>query len=114
MNGQTRFVIEKLRKWEPRTVLNVGFRRNSRLDIKEARAEIGALFAVLEVFALNCTEILAADPKALVFCMDVRDITCARVPLVDVILWLHGPEHIPWEDFLICRQPFELAALRPV
>ena len=108
LNGQTKFVIDKvINRDDVKTVLNIGYKYNSDLTIENKCKSLGKTFTVLEVFSFNCEELRARDYDIIE--MDVRDIKNLDRTF-DAIIWLHGPEHVTWEQFLNIRKDIESKA----
>jgi hypothetical protein len=105
MNGQTRFVWEQLfLNHQIKSVLNIGFRHDSDKTIMNGCIQRGISWTVLEAFQSNCDEMAKAGIS--VVCMDVKNIE-NYYKNFDCILWLHGPEHVTWNDFLSIRSIIE-------
>lgn len=104
MNSQTKFVHDKLSPKEIKTVLNIGFRNDSDKTIMNHCIINGKKWTVLEIWKENCINMVAAGID--VINIDVKDISKIKNSY-DAIIWLHGPEHISWDDFLICRKDIE-------
>lgn len=115
MNEQTSFVIDKLcNNNSIKTVLNIGFRSNSDRALKSALENRGKVFSVLEAFKQNCIEMQKDGSFSEVICADVRNIGNVLGHKYDAIIWLHGPEHLVWEEFLAVRKDIEDKANRLV
>ena len=109
MNEQTKFVIEKLNNPEIQTVLNIGYRFDSDTTIQHYIETSGRNFYVLEAWKDNCDQLISKNICKRVYCGDCRYIeTIDRT--FDAIIWLHGPEHITWQEFLQCRLSIEKLA----
>lgn len=109
INGQTKFVKDALLEADVKSVLNIGFRYDSDLTVRDAVRANGATFSVLEAYGPNCSEMRAKGTADEVFEMDVRNIKDLK-RTYDAIIWLHGPEHIFWEEFLEIREEIEAKA----
>lgn len=108
MNRQTRFVYDKLiNDQDIQSVLNIGYRNGSDPTIKNACEASGKTFTVLEVFPDNCKTM--RDQGMDVIEMNVLDIHSMN-RMFDAIIWLHGPEHITWDQFVLCRKDIESKA----
>jgi hypothetical protein len=108
MNDQTKFIFDYVVNNDKiKTVLNIGYRHTSDPTIKNAIELNGKKFSVLEVFPENCNfmRIIGMD----VIEMNILDIKSINRTF-DAIIWLHGPEHISWDDFLRCRHDIESKA----
>ena len=108
MNKQTNFVYNKLlNNKNIKSVLNIGYRNDSDPTIKNACQNAGISFTVLEVFPENC-RIMRANG------MDVIEMNVLNIRSLerkfDAVIWLHGPEHITWEEFMMCRKDIESKA----
>ena len=99
-NEQTRFVAEKLLGNDRvKSVLNIGYRYDSDHSVREALLAAGKTFSVLEGYKPNCEAMTQNTlSKMEIFNLDVRDISKIGKHF-DAIIWLHGPEHLPWEEF---------------
>jgi len=110
MNKQTQFVHDLLINNENiKSVLNIGYRYDSDQTILHACINNSKTFEVMEIYKPNC-EILKNNIKIKeVYNMDIKDIKMLNKKF-DAIIWLHGPEHVKWEDFLNFRQDIEDSA----
>jgi hypothetical protein len=88
-------------------ILNIGYRPSSNPLAQQWCESNKVFFEVLEVFGRNAVWSRHAGIKT--YLMDVRDLLKANVDIgeFDFILWLHGPEHIPWGEFLELRHTIE-------
>ena len=109
INGQTKFVKDALLEADVKSVLNIGFRYDSDLTVRNAVQDKGAIFSVLEAYGPNCADMMTKGTADEVFEMDVRDIKDLKGTYY-AIIWLHGPEHIFWEEFLDIREEIEAKA----
>lgn len=108
MNDQTKFIFDKIiLNPEIKTVLNVGYRHTSDPTIKNNLEKLGKTFSVVEVFHENCLFMKQIGMDVIE--MNVLDIKQMNRTF-DAIIWLHGPEHITWDDFLRCRFDIESKA----
>lgn len=108
MNGQTKFIFEKIiNNPNIKSILNIGYRHTSDPTIKNACENKGKKFTVLEVFSENCKFMRY-------YGIDVIEMNVLDIKKIDrnfdAIIWLHGPEHISWEDFKVCRKDIESKA----
>lgn len=108
MNSQTRFVYDKVVE-DPtiKTVLNIGYRHDSDPTIMNYLLSRNKKWTVLEIFQPNVDTMLQYGIDA--FCMNVLDIATLD-KTYDAIIWLHGPEHITWDQFLNVRHDIEKKA----
>jgi hypothetical protein len=113
MNKQTAFVIEKLSSPDIKTVLNIGYRFDSDTTIQKFVENNGKKFYALEVWKENCDQLIAKGVCKNIYCCDCRNIDSIKKNF-DAIIWLHGPEHIKWEEFLIAREKIENKAKKLV
>lgn len=105
-NTQEAHCFQLLKESNCQSVLNIGFRKGSREQIKDALAEIGCSFSIVEVFEPFYKKIKSVQGVKDLFNINVKDIK--KLGLVwDGIIWLHGPEHLAWEDFLSVRKEIE-------
>ena len=105
MNHQTTFVYDKtIKNPAVKSILNIGFRYDSDTSILSYALSNGKTFTALEVYAPNVDSMRKFGIDCVL--MDVRDIQRLERNY-DAIVWLHGPEHITWEDFLACREKIE-------
>lgn len=111
MNGQTKFVLDKIQEHNAKKILNIGFRDGSDLTIRNFVKNMGGEFHVFEVWEPNCNILAKNNVVDKVICGDARSIsTLMQKNEYDVVLWLHGPEHITWDDFLNCREQIDSIA----
>lgn len=111
MNGQTKFVIEKLKQHNAKKVLNIGFRYNSDLTIRDFVKSSGGEFHALEIWEANCKDMTDRKTVDRVIHGDAQKIAeLVEENEYDAIIWLHGPEHIYWDEFLACRDDIERCA----
>ena len=104
MNGQTKFIMDELAVPKIKTVLNIGYRISSDHTIMKHVTSMNKAWTVLEVWKENCDYMRSAGLDVIE--ADVREIkNIAR--RFDAVIWLHGPEHISWEDFLQYREDIE-------
>lgn len=109
MNEQTKFVLDNLLKNNIKTVLNIGYRYDSDKTIQNLLENSGIDFSVLEVYTPNCDHMKINNTCKEIFNIDVREIDKIEKNF-DAIVWLHGPEHIYWKEFLETRKKIELKA----
>jgi len=106
MNEQTKFVLEKLDSPYIQTILNIGYRYDSDTTIQNTVEAAGKKFYVLEAWKENCDSLISKDICKRVYNGDVRSIDTLDRKF-DAIIWLHGPEHITWDEFLTTRVKIE-------
>ena len=105
MNNQTKFVYDKIIKNpQIKSILNIGFRNDSDLTLLNYAYSENKKWKVLEIFQPNVDSMLKSGIDAI--CMDVLNIDQLEEHY-DAIIWLHGPEHITWEQFLDVRNKIE-------
>lgn len=109
MNGQTKFVLDNLLKNNIKEVLNIGYRHDSDKTVQNILESSGIQFSVLEVYGPNCDHMRANNTCKEIFNIDVREIEKMEKSF-DAIIWLHGPEHIYWNEFLEVRKKIESKA----
>lgn len=115
MNGQTKFVIDKIQQHNIKRVLNIGFRDGSDLTVRNFIKSLGGEFHVLEVWKPNCDVLTKNGVVDKVICEDVRNINNSiKENEYDAVFWLHGPEHITWDDFLNCKERIDSIATKLV
>jgi hypothetical protein len=111
MLEQIKFVIDKFKELEVKSVLNIGYRHDSDRSIQNYIESIGGEFSVLEVWGDNCRDIFK-------FVKTVHHIDVKNIDLIefnyDAVIWLHGPEHITWFDFLNINGDIERKAKKIV
>jgi len=108
MNGQTQLIFDKIVNNKfVKSILNIGYRHTSDPTIKNACERLGKSFSVLEVFSENCNFMRQYGIDVIE--MDVINIKNMNRNF-DAIIWLHGPEHISWDNFLSCRHDIESKA----
>ena len=105
MNRQTQFVYDMVIK-DPKinSILNIGYRLDSDPAIMNYAKENKKKWYVLEVYRPNADELI--KNKISTYCMDVMDIDKIDKNF-DAIIWLHGPEHITWDQFLEIKDKIE-------
>ena len=105
MNKQTKFIFDNVVN-DPKvfSILNIGYRDESDPTLMINTLGEGKTWTVLEVFHENCETMKKHGMDVIE--MDVRDIKNIDRKF-DAIIWLHGPEHIMWEEFLECRTDIE-------
>jgi len=106
MNEQTNFVIEKLNNPHIKTILNIGYRYDSDTTIQQFAESNEKKFYVLEAWKENCDQLIEKNVCKRIYNGDVRNIENLDKKF-DAIIWLHGPEHILWEDFLTVKAKIE-------
>lgn len=106
MNNQTKFVINKILSSNSKSVLNIGYRYDSDRTI-QTFCEINKIeWTVLEIWEENCKFLLANNICKNVYNCDARNIKELNKKF-DTIIWLHGPEHVKWNDFLSFKDNIE-------
>jgi hypothetical protein len=110
MNKQTQFVHDLIiNNPKINTILNIGYRYDSDQTILNACIANNKAFEVMEIYKPNC-DVLKNNLKIKeIYNMDVKEIK-SLAKKFDAIIWLHGPEHVKWEDFLNFRKDIEDAA----
>jgi len=109
MNKQTEFVIKKLSNANIKSVLNIGYRFDSDTTVQKFLESNGKEFYVLEAWKENCDQLIAKKICKKIYCGDCREIDEINRNF-DAIIWLHGPEHIKWDEFLTTRTKIEAKA----
>ena len=109
-NEQTKFVAERLLE-DPKikSVLNIGYRFDSDHTIRNLLIGNNKTFSILEAYKPNCEVMENQGISPEIIHMDVRDIDKLDKKY-DAIIWLHGPEHIHWNEFIILRHKIESKA----
>lgn len=107
MNEQTKFIIEKIKNNNIKSILNIGFRNDSDKTIMNYCLDNHKSWTILEAWSPNC-ETMKKEGLCVIN-DDVRNIKNLNHKY-DAILWLHGPEHISWDEFLTCKNDIELKA----
>jgi len=117
MNTQHKIVLDtfdtikttaEIQGSEFKRVLNIGYRPNSNPLAQQWCEANGVHFDVLEVFGRNV--VWAKHARLKVHHMDVRELVTRPdldIGQYDFVLWLHGPEHIHWSEFLEVRHCVE-------
>lgn len=110
MNKQTQFVHDLIiNNPNINTILNIGYRYDSDQTILNACVSNNKTFEVMEIYKPNC-DVLKNNKKIKeIYNMDIKYIKSLNKKF-DSIIWLHGPEHVNWEDFLIFRKDIEDSA----
>jgi hypothetical protein len=106
MDDQKKFVWSLLSD-KIRSVLNIGYRFDSDLTIQKSLESKNIRFCVLEAWEENCRRMMHDHVCNDVYHGDCRYIEDVIEENFDAILWLHGPEHVKWEDFLRIRHLIE-------
>lgn len=106
MNKQTNFVIDKILETKSKSVLNVGYRHDSDTTIQKFCDLNDIEWNVIEIWKENCDFLKQNNICQNVFNEDVKNIKNINKKF-DAIIWLHGPEHVKWSDFLAFRQDLE-------
>lgn len=113
MNKQTRFVINKIKETACRSILNIGYRHDSDTTIQKMCEESGIEWHVLEVWPENCEFLRRNNICDNIYNDDVKNIKSLNRQF-DAVIWLHGPEHISFQDFLLIRKDIENSARKLV
>ena len=109
MNTQIKFVIDKISELNISSVLNVGYRYDSDTHIQKYCQSNNIEWDVLEVYKPNCDSLKSNGHNYPIYNLDIRDISLLEKTW-DMIIWLHGPEHVEWEDFKTIRHKIEKCA----
>jgi len=113
INGQTRFVLDELAQEGIKSVLNIGFRYDSDKTVRDSVHSRGGTFSVLEAYGPNCADMRIKNTADTVYEKDVRNIAELDAEW-DAIIWLHGPEHVYWNEFVEIREEIEKKAKKLV
>ena len=92
MSCQHNLVIAQLAEWHVRSVLNIGLRVTSNLDVYHWCVVNRALFCTIEIHVPNC-DFIKKEYIGFFMQGDVHEISKA-IPRVDAVTWMHGPEHL--------------------
>lgn len=106
MNKQTQFVINKISETNSKSVLNIGYRYDSDRTIQKFCESNNIEWNVLEIWEENCKFLKKHNVCQNIYNEDVKNIKNINKK-VDAIIWLHGPEHINFSDFLNIRNDIE-------
>lgn len=106
-NDQTRFVIKSLEEIKPTRILNVGFRIDSIRIIPDWCRANDCEFEVCEPWLPN---VEAMEKEWTCHACPAFEMKNIEHKPYDVILWLHGPEHVLWDDFVANRKDLEALA----
>lgn len=109
MNNQTKFVIDQISKSQSKSVLNIGYRYDSDRTIQKFCEQNEIEWNVLEIWKENCDFLIKNKICSNVYNEDVKNIKSINKKF-DCIIWLHGPEHIKFADFLSIREDIESSA----
>ena len=109
MNNQTRFVLSKIIQTNSKSVLNIGYRHDSDQTIQKFCEINNVDWHVLEIWKENCDFLVKNNICSNIYNEDVKNIKKINQQF-DCIIWLHGPEHIPFNDFLNIRSDIENCA----
>ena len=105
MNNQTKFVYDRIIKNDKiKSILNIGFRHDSDLTLLNHAYAENKKWKVIEIYKPNVDNMIKLGIDAT--CMDVLNIDQLE-ETYDAIIWLHGPEHITWDQFLEVRKKIE-------
>ena len=105
MNNQTKFVYDRIIKNDKiKSILNIGFRHDSDLTLLNHAYAENKKWKVIEIYKPNVDNMIKLGINAT--CMDVLNIDQLE-ETYDAIIWLHGPEHITWDQFLDVRKKIE-------
>ena len=104
MNGQTKFVTDSLKDEKIKSVLNIGYRISSDHTIMNFVKSMNKTWTVLEVWKENCDHMRQMGLDVIE--EDVRNIKNLNRKF-DAVIWLHGPEHITWDEFKEVRSDIE-------
>ena len=110
MSAQIANVIRVLEEFDGKLkrILNIGFRPNSDRTVATWCARHKRELVHLEVFEPNVKWIETTKGIGSVIHGDIRDIEAHCAPKsFDFVLWLHGPEHVSWQEFLALRPALE-------
>jgi len=106
MNNQTKFVIDKIKETNSKSVLNIGYRYDSDTTIQKFCENNNIEWSVLEIWKENCDFLIRNKVCFNIYNEDVRNIDKINKNF-DAIIWLHGPEHVEWNHFLSFRKNIE-------
>jgi len=106
MNKQTKFIIDMIKKNNCKSILNIGYRQDSDKSIQNFCLQNSIEWNVLEIFKENCDYLKSKNICSNVFNEDARNIKKIN-KIFDGIIWLHGPEHVLWKDFILFKQDIE-------
>lgn len=88
------------------TCLYVGASRDKFANSARELIKAGRVVTILEIWEPNCDFYRQQPTITNVIQGDVRDVARLGLPHYDLVMWWHGPEHIPQADL-----PTTLAAL---
>jgi hypothetical protein len=111
MNLQTKLIYNELSSKDIKSILNIGFRYDSDKTIMNYCLQNNKQWTILEIFKKNCEEMISRGMD--VICDDVRNIKNLQRTF-DAVIWLHGPEHIEWDEFLNIRHDIESKANKKI
>lgn len=103
---QDKHVFDLLSESNCKSVLNIGYRKGSREEVKNFLISQGGTFSVLEIWEPCIKEISKMSGISEIFNIDVSKIKTLNRSW-DAIIWLHGPEHVKWDDFLKIKGDIE-------
>lgn len=106
MNKQTEFIFNIINNPMIKSVLNIGYKFDSDQTILNACVDNNKSFSVLEAYGPNCDVLKTNNKIKSIYNMDVRNINQLDQKF-DAIIWLHGPEHILWNEFLLIKDDIE-------
>jgi len=112
MSLQHNIVIGKLIDFAPRSVLNIGLRNTSNLDVYRWCETNRILFCTVEIHKPN-SEFIRAEHLGFLQEGDVYEIA-RGLPQFDLVLWMHGPEHLTVQHLGETLNALEAAAQKAV
>ena len=98
MSCQHELVKDYLSQWSVRTVLNIGMRHSSNLDVYHWCTENRVLHCTVEIHKPNC-EFILENRLGFLIAGDIVEVS-KKLPKFDAVVWLHGPEHLPLDHLM--------------
>lgn len=84
--------------FSPGTCLYVGASRDKFANSARELIKAGRVVTILEIWEPNCEYYRQQPTVARVVQGDVREVAKLGLPHYDMVMWFHGPEHIPATD----------------
>jgi len=112
MSLQHNVVIGKLIDFAPRSVLNIGLRTTSNLEVYRWCEMNRVIVCQVEIHKPNC-EFILSEGLGFLRSGDVHAIS-KTLPQFDVVTWMHGPEHLTVQHLGETLNALEAAAQKAV
>ena len=110
MSQQHNIVIEYLSQWGPRSVLNIGLRPSSNLDVYHWCETNRVLHCTVEIHKPN-QQFILDERLGFLIAGDIVEIA-KKLPRFDAVVWLHGPEHLTLDHLSNTLAYLEASAIK--